>query len=335
MNFPLPLRLFVCALLTICAQPYNALAWGNDAHRIMALMAQEMLTPRARIAAADLLDGGTLADASTYMDLYREALKRELPGADTWHFDNRPICGKLATDFCADGNCLSVQVPRLFGVLADQNKAKSERQQALRFLIHLVADIHQPLHASDDNDAGGNRKLVLMPGGKFPINLHLAWDVELPKIAMRGLTEQQVAKDLLANHKRKFADWMKGDVELWVAHSYGIGKRLAYGKLPGFSCGEIDGIATGLRNGKAWNDDVMTLPREYVEGAIGIIPLLLAQAGARIGGLLNAALDPEGSKAVPTTAAPVIPSAPKPAEPPTTSLQDALSRKATPPAAPQ
>jgi hypothetical protein len=159
----------------------------------------------------------------------------------------------------------------------------------------------------------------------MPQNLHLVWDVDLPKFAMRGRTEQQVAKDLLANHKSKFPQWLKGNAVQWVAQSYGIARRLAYGKLPGFSCGEIDGKPTGLRDGKPWTAEPVALTRDYVEGAVGIIPILLAQSGARMGGTLNAALDPEGA------ARPVAATAPPATETPaklptTTSLKEAIGR---------
>jgi hypothetical protein len=190
----------------------------------------------------------------------------------------------------------------------------------------MVGDIHQPLHAADDNDTGGGKKMMMIPSAKLPQNLHLVWDVDLPKIAMRGLSEQQVAKDLLANHRPKFAEWMKGVPASWSAQSFGIAKRLAYGKLPGFSCGEVDGKPTGLLNGKPWTNEPLALGRDYIDGAVGIIPLLLAQAGARIGGLLNAALDPEGAKRQ-TQPPPAPTAAPTPPAPPkTTSLKEALGR---------
>ncbi len=307
----------------------NAHAWSNDAHRITALMAEDILTPKARATVTELLDGGTLADASTYMDFYREALKRELPGSDKWHYDNPSVCtpansSQAYSEYCPDGNCASAQVNRWFNVLADAKNSKEQRALALRLLIHIVGDLHQPMHAANDDDFGGAKKIMLMPAAKLPQNLHLVWDVDLPKIAMRGLNEQQVAKDLLANHKPKFADWLKGDAVLWVSQSYGIARRLAYGKLPGFSCGEVDGKLVGLRDGKPWTDEPVPVPRDYIEGAVGIIPILLAQSGARIGGMLNAALDPEGITRAPKAPANVTPEPPK--TPPTTSLREALGR---------
>ena len=334
MRAHLNLAIAICfALLAALNTTQSVYAWSNDAHRITALMAQEMLTPAAKAAVAELLDGTDIAEASVYMDVYRLALAREQPNSERWHFDNQSICDNKSggtnrfADFCADGNCATAQITRWFSKLADRSNTKQERQLALRLLIHMVADIHQPLHAANDNDSGGGRKLMLMPGATLPQNLHLVWDVDLPKIAMRGLSELQVAKDLIANHKAKFAVWMKGDPALWSEQSFGIAKRLAYGKLPGFSCGGVEGKPTGLLNGKPWPSEPLPLDRDYVEGAVGIIPLLLAQAGARIGGLLNAALDPDGAKrpAPSQPASPATPPAP-PTPPKTTSLREALSR---------
>ena len=88
-------------------------------------MAEELLSPKARIAVNQLLDGGSLGDAATYMDVYREALKREIPGSERWHFNNIPVCGDfpVAID-CEDKNCASVQIPRHFAILADTTKTK-------------------------------------------------------------------------------------------------------------------------------------------------------------------------------------------------------------------
>ncbi len=272
--------------------PCVAFGWGSEGHRITGYMAQEMLTPKARLIATQLLDGGDLADASVYMDVYREALKTEVPGSERWHYNNRPVCDDASTNACADGNCASVQIPRQYAILADTTKTKVERQQALRFLVHMVGDIHQPLHAADDNDLGGNRKQVFMPGAMFPRNLHAVWDSDFVKLATRGRAEPEVAKDLIKSFQKNFTTWLRGDVNLWMNASYDHAKRIVYGRLPVFSCGEIDGKKAGLFEGKPWPETAYNLPLEYSKGATGIMPFLLAQAGSRIGGMLNRALDP-------------------------------------------
>ena len=301
--------------------------WGAEGHRITALMAEDMLSPRARIAVNQLLDGGSLTEAALYMDVYRDALKREIPGSERWHFNNIPVCGEFTGAIpCPDGHCASTQIPRQFAILADQTKTKEERLQALRFMIHLVGDIHQPLHAADDNDLGGNRKPVLMPGAEFPRNLHAVWDSDIVKVATRGLAEATVAQELITQHKKDFANWMRGDVIAWISDSYVLAKKMVYGKLPGFACGMLEGKPAGLFDDKPWPATPYPLPQEYVTGAAGVMPLLLARAGARIGGMLNTALDPDGARVAPRPAADVA----NPPPPKTNSLEEALRRPQTP-----
>ncbi len=308
-----------------------ALGWGAEGHRVTGLMADDMLTPKARIAVGQLLDGGALVDAVLFADIYREVLKREVPGSDKWHYDNIPVCGKLAEKYCEDGHCASAQIPKQFAILADKSKTKDERALALKFLIHMVGDIHQPLHAADDYDLGGGRKTIFMPSGTVPRNLHIAWDVDLVKLLIRGMSETDFAKQLIKDHQKDFGRWMRGSPVSWIMDSHGISKRLAYGKLPGFTCGEADanGKQMGVYEGKPWGDTAVMLTEDYVKGAVGVLPVLLARAGARMGGLLNSALDPEGAlpqqskTQLPTEAVSAAPVAPK-----TESLREALSRTA-------
>lgn len=290
----------VSLALTMLCSLYATLAhsWGAEGHRVTALMAEDMLNPKARIQVNQLLDGGALVDAVLFADVYREALKREVPGSDKWHYDNIPVCRALDENYCQDNNCASAQIPLQFAVLADKTKPKEARALALKFLIHIVGDIHQPLHAGGDDDLGGNLKIIFMPNGTVPRNLHAAWDVDMVKLLLRSNTEADFAKALIKQHQKDFARWMRGSPVSWVLDSHGIAKRLAYGKLPGFTCGEatVNSKQNGRFDGKPWREDtVVMLTEEYVTGATGITPILLARAGARIAGLLNAALDPEGA----------------------------------------
>jgi S1/P1 Nuclease len=281
----------ICAALLVTST--GVFAWGSEGHRVSGLIAESMLTPRARLTVSTLLDGGSLADASVFMDVYREALKLEVPGSERWHFNNRAVC-EDAPLVCPDGNCASAQIPRQFAILSDTSKTKVERQQALRFLVHMVGDIHQPLHTADDSDLGGNRKPVFMPMSNFPRNLHSVWDSDIVKVAFRGRSETEVARDLINEHQKSFREWMRGDVKDWMSASYGLAKRLVYGQLPVFQCVEKDGKKSGTYNGMPWPEMPYELPQDYVKGAAGVVPVLIAQSGARIGGMLNAALDPRG-----------------------------------------
>lgn len=124
-------QLFLAITISLCTT--FVFGWGAEGHRVTALMADDMLTPKARIALNQLLDGGSLADAVLFADIYREALKREVPGSDKWHYDNIPVCGKLADKYCEDGNCASAQIPKQFSILADKQSQKKNAHLRLNF----------------------------------------------------------------------------------------------------------------------------------------------------------------------------------------------------------
>ena len=273
--------------------PINVRAWGNEGHRVTGLVASELLTPKARIRLNLLVPGINLGEFASQMDILRSALTVEIPGSDKWHYDNPPICGNRSyADYCPDGNCASSKMPYFFNILADTGATTEARAQAAMFLVHMVGDIHQPLHSSDDMDAGGNLKNTMPPGADMPHNLHRVWDSDLPKLALRGISESDYAKQLVARYKLKDnPQWQKGDVLEWVNESLALSRKVVYGNLPEYTCGV------------SWpKEKVVALPQSYLDAGLEAIPLQLAKAGARIAWMLNRALengpDPVAAKAV-------------------------------------
>lgn len=163
----------VVLTLPVALAPAAAQAWGAAGHRIVAAVAQERLTPAARQALAQLLSlepGASLESVSTWAD--------EVKSLSTarWHFVNLPRdggCTYVAERDCPDGRCVVGAIGRQSALLASQAPA-AERLQALKFLVHLVADVHQPLHAGYADDKGGNLYQVHAFGRGS--NLHAAWD---------------------------------------------------------------------------------------------------------------------------------------------------------------
>jgi hypothetical protein len=131
-----------------------ALAWGRLAHRASAKLADARLSPRTRAMIRDLLEPGeSLADASTWADEH----SREISGSMFWHFVNLPIWASHydARD-CRRGGCVVSKIADFKATLLDRNAPVARRRTALRFLVHLVQDVHQPMHVADRNDRGGN-----------------------------------------------------------------------------------------------------------------------------------------------------------------------------------
>jgi hypothetical protein len=153
-------------------------------------------------------------------------------------------------------------------VLSNRNASRARRREALRFFVHLVGDLHQPMHVADRNDRGGNN-LQLRYGRYDNTNLHQVWDSGLLSQGFRN--ENELLRDLerLANdpHSR---DWLNGRVEDWANESLAAGRR-AY---------LVPGTNITLRSGDA-------IGRAYEKSNLPLAVERLARCGVRLAFLLN------------------------------------------------
>src|SRR6516162_355 len=128
------------------------------------------------------------------------------------HFDNIPICGsKPHSEYCPNGSCAWTQTARHRDILADTHESKARKQFAIWVLTHLIGDIHQPLHAADHEDRGGNMIQVRLPWGRNA-NLHAAWDTDFIEHALGGRNEKLIAHELLIKFSSRKTDWQTGTV---------------------------------------------------------------------------------------------------------------------------
>ena len=152
-------------------------AWGNQGHQVVALIAQAQLTPKARTEVDRLLaqePGETLASISTWADEHRNQTTAG------WHYVNFPrdACQYVPERDCPDGNCVVGAIQRHLEVLASTGP-DDKRLSALKYLVHFVGDVHQPLHAGYLDDKGGN--MYQLQAFKRGSNLHAVWDTGLIK----------------------------------------------------------------------------------------------------------------------------------------------------------
>lgn len=170
-------------LAAMLCLPPSAHAWGAEGHRLVADLAQEQLRPAAQERIRQLLvqEGLTrLADISTWADDHRN------PATAPWHYVNFPrdSCTYVAARECPDGRCVVGAVERQAELVA-RSDDPAQALLALKYLVHLVADLHQPLHAGYQDDRGGNNvQLQVLARGS---NLHALWDTHM----IRALDEQQ------------------------------------------------------------------------------------------------------------------------------------------------
>lgn len=166
-------RRLLVVLLALMVQAAHA--WGVDGHRVVAELAWAQLTPPVRAAAGRLLaqePGATLVSVASWADDNRDDATRP------WHFVNFPrgTCSYDPLRDCPDGQCVIGAIERHMDVLAS-DAPDAQRLVALKYVVHLVADLHQPLHAGHADDRGGNRYQVQAFGSGT--NLHALWDTGL------------------------------------------------------------------------------------------------------------------------------------------------------------
>jgi nuclease S1 len=264
------LGLGFCAALALVVVPARpALAWGRMAHRAATRLAETRLSSQARAAIAELLDEGeSLVDASTWAD----ENSRSIPGSAAWHYVNVPISASRYTARDCHGDCVVSRLDDFRRVLADPRAPRARRRMALRYVVHLVEDVHQPMHVADRRDRGGNA-VQLQFFRNEATNLHQIWDSGLFRQA--HYDERSLAADLISLAREPQArDWPKGTVEDWVNESLEAARQ-AY---------RVPGTREFLRSG-------MRLGRDYEDANLPLARKRLAQAGVRLSEVLNESLN--------------------------------------------
>lgn len=182
----LPLPRLLLVLLLACSG--FAHAWNAHGHRLVADLAEPQLEPAARAEVQRLLalEGATsMAQVASWADEVRGTGEPIGKRSARWHFVNMAEhgCAYEAARDCAGGDCVVAAIREQAAILADPAQPDAERLQALKFVIHLVGDVHQPMHAGYGHDRGGNHVQVHARGKGS--NLHALWDGQL--LATAGL----------------------------------------------------------------------------------------------------------------------------------------------------
>lgn len=250
--------------------PAHHARWFELGHRLVAAIAESRLTPAAAGAARDLLGGQSLQDASVWADQIREQRRGTAP----LHFVNIPLTAAAydpARD-CPGGRCIIAACDSFARVVADPTRPRAERTEALRFLAHLIGDLHQPLHVADNADKGGNELQVRVGGDGS--NLHQAWDGRL--MEQLGIGQAEYLGRLRARMAALDLDRLaQGTTVDWAMEGHATARRLAYRVRPG-----------------------QQLEGPYVAEGLEAIDQALIRAGVRLAAVLNQALggSPPGSR---------------------------------------
>ncbi len=282
--------------------PWCAQAWGPVGHRAVGAIADALLDPQAKAAVAELLRSDrdregrpsgrkSLASIADWADQIRGG-PQDRP---RWHFDNRPLCGgdrdMQSWSWCPQGACATAEIGRMLAILRDRSRPPAERETALKWIVHLAADIHQPLHEVD-YAAGGNRIRVRLRGRHFRsarrdrhgkhdrLSLHAFWDSRVVALALHPegnwiprASLQRLIRSARAEDPRRVAE----PPSEWGPESFALARTVAL-DLPGISCDAPPPRRT------------VTLSRAYVLRSEQVAEAQLALAGARLAYQLNGAL---------------------------------------------
>lgn len=253
----------VIALSALLFLPRPALAWGPEGHEIVAHIAAQALTPRARAQVSSLLGG----DAETMMTLdasWADEVRDARPQTAPWHYVNIELDepGYDARRDCPHDDCVVAQIERDEAILAS-HAPPAVRAEALKFLIHFVGDLHQPLHVADDHDRGGNARLMQYRGQR--VSLHHVWDDAV--VSALGRDPAQVADALLTSlPPAQRQVYSGGAPKDWADQSFQAAR----------------GIYAELRGDR--------LPGDYAQRERAVTATQLAKAGLRLAAALNAIL---------------------------------------------
>lgn len=202
----------------------NALAWGQTGHRVTGAIAEHYLSPAAQAAVRAILPAEDLAEASTYPDEMRSN-----PGefwqktAGPFHYVTVPVKKRYAQVGAPQEGDAVTALSKFRAVLKNPRSSLPEKQLALRFIVHIIGDLHQPLHSGNGTDRGGND--VNINFFWKDSNLHRVWDSEM-------LDQRQLSyTEWTAQLKRKISQqditaWSVTDPLIWIAESIKIRDQL-------------------------------------------------------------------------------------------------------------
>ncbi len=225
-------RLLLAALaLLVTATPARADRdefWGQFGHRVIARVAAGRLTPEARQAVRALLPGESLASVASWADQIRS----ERPETGPWHYVNIPIWDSIyrPAAVCPHGACVIGALETQLARLSNRTLPRAERAEALKWVVHLVGDMHQPLHVGDRGDRGGN-DVKLTYDGK-PGNLHAIWDTGL--LLATGVSEEQLVVQVERTLRQRgdLGRLTSGSILEWAMESHAVSRDVAYPFLP-------------------------------------------------------------------------------------------------------
>ncbi len=245
-------------LLILVTNVHESVAWGPQGHRVVGFIAESHLQPKVKKLIRKKFNIKSLADVATWADVARKKRKEENP----WHYTNIAE-GQWTYDAardCPNGACVTEQIQKFSDILDDRSAPLQHRKDALKYLVHFVGDVHQPLHLGNKKDRGGGT--LRFPYKGKVVSLHYLWDGGL--INWQGSLLKYATRLNERVLEGEVSSWNFSTVADWANESRSLALKSAY--------------------------NVESLSKTYIERGREIIDLRLTQAGVRLAHLLNTIL---------------------------------------------
>jgi len=239
----------------------NAYGWGPQGHRVIGAIAEFNLAPETKKIIVDEFNINNLADVANWADKTRQKRKQENP----WHYANvkEGEWTYSATRDCPHAICVVEKIKEFYDILANIEKPLKKRKAALKYLVHFVGDVHQPLHLGNRKDRGGGKTRLTYFGRN--VSLHYLWDGGLIDWKKESLLKYATRLNARLQDSEK-TEWLDSNVNDWADESRSLALKQAY----------------PLENNE--------VSKTYVSRGREILGQRMLQAGIRLADLLNQSL---------------------------------------------
>jgi hypothetical protein len=241
-----------------------AYGWGPQGHRVVGAIAESNLTPETKKIIAEEFNINHLADIANWADKIRRNRKQEKP----WHYTNikEGEWNYRVSRDCPKRNCVIEKIKEFSAVLANVELPLKKRKVALKYLVHFVGDVHQPLHLGNRKDRGGGKIRLDYLGEK--VTLHYLWDGGLIDWKRESLLKYATHLNVRFQDLEK-TKWLHSKVNDWADESRSLALKYAY----------------PIENNE--------LSKTYISKGREILNQRMVQAGIRLADLLNQLLQTE------------------------------------------
>lgn len=227
------MKKFTFILLVVIQSAFaNDAIWSKTGHRVVGDVAQDYLSRKARKAIDALLDGQNLAAVSNFADEIKA--DRKYSEYSAWHYVNFPADKEYRDVEPSEYGDLVIGINKCIEILTSQESSKEDKAFYLKFLVHLIGDLHQPMHIGRLEDKGGN-DIQLQWFGRGS-NLHRVWDSNM--IDDYGMSFTELSNSLPKLTKQQVKQIQQGDIYDWIEEtqeitnevydSVAVGEKLGY-----------------------------------------------------------------------------------------------------------